>query len=167
MNTQLNDLWRDFWDARNPRERLLLGWGGAIAAAALAYSVLWAPAAAGCARLERELPEMRHALARMTAQADEARMLSSAAQGIAPTGAALRDALATSLEAHGLGGAQLQVAGSGVQLQLKNAAFPAWVTWLDEARKQFKVKVGEAHVTGLATAGQVDLTAQLLPAQTQ
>ena len=34
----------------------------------------------------------------------------------------------------------------------------------NEARKQFKVQVSEAHVTGLKQDGQVDLTASLQPA---
>jgi general secretion pathway protein M len=59
------------------------------------------------------------------------------------------------------------VVGSAVQIQLKNASFPAWTVWLDDARKQFKVQVSEAHITALKPDGQVDLTASLQPAQAQ
>jgi general secretion pathway protein M len=99
----------------------------------------------------------------MTAQANEARALSAAAQGVAPTGGALKDALTASLNDHGLVPVQVQVLGNAVQIQLKNASFPAWTEWLDDARKQFKVQVSEAHVTGLKQDGQVDLTASLQP----
>jgi general secretion pathway protein M len=58
----------------------------------------------------------------------------------------------------------VQVIGNAVQIQLKNASFPAWTQWLDNARKQFKVQVSEAHVTALKQDGQVDLTASLQPA---
>jgi general secretion pathway protein M len=167
MNAEWKEVWRNFWDERSVREQRLLSWGGAVAGLALAYSVLWSPAQDGSARIARELPSMRESLARMTAQATEARGLSAAAQGVAPTGPALRDALAASLSAHGLDGSQLQIVGGGVQLQLKNVAFPVWVQWLDEVRKQFKVQVGEAHVTGLKAPGQVDLTAVMQPAQFQ
>ena len=54
--------------------------------------------------------------------------------------------------------------GTAVQIQLKNASFPAWTLWLDDARKQFKVQVAETHVTALKEDGQVDLTASLQPA---
>jgi general secretion pathway protein M len=57
----------------------------------------------------------------------------------------------------------VQVIGNAVQVQMKNAPFPAWVAWLDDARKQFKVQVSEAHVTALKADGQVDLTASLQP----
>lgn len=167
MKAELTQVWRTFWDERSPRERQLLAWGGGVAAFALAYSILWAPAQEGSTRIAHELPGMRETLARMTAQAGEARTLSAAAQGAAPTGGALRDALAASLNAHGMDGSQLQIVGSGVQLQLKNVAFPAWVAWLDEARTQFKVQVGSAQVAGLPAPGQVDVTAVMQPAQIQ
>ena len=53
--------------------------------------------------------------------------------------------------------------GNAVQIQLKNASFPAWTAWLDDVRKQFKVQVAEAHVSALKDDGQVDLTASLQP----
>jgi general secretion pathway protein M len=55
----------------------------------------------------------------------------------------------------------VQVIGNAVQIQMKNASFPAWTSWVDDARKQFKVQVAEAHVTALTEDGQVDLTASL------
>jgi general secretion pathway protein M len=44
---------------------------------AIGYSVLWAPAADGRARLRANLPAMQRQLALMTAQADEARSLAA------------------------------------------------------------------------------------------
>jgi general secretion pathway protein M len=57
----------------------------------------------------------------------------------------------------------VQVIGNAVQIQMKNASFPAWTSWVDDARKQFKVQVAEAHITALKEDGQVDLTASLQP----
>ncbi|MGU7784033.1 type II secretion system protein GspM [Burkholderia sp. PU8-34] len=164
MKAELNQTLAQFWGERTPRERSMLGWGGAVLAVAIAYSVLWSPAQEGRARITRALPAMRAELAKMTSQANEARSLTAAAQGVAPTGAALKDALTASLSDHGLPAPQTQVIGSGVQIQMKNVAFPAWTQWLDDARKQFKVQVGEAHVTALKEDGQVDLTAVMQPA---
>jgi general secretion pathway protein M len=163
MNTTLTDTWAGFWDARTTREKTLLTWGGAAIAVALAWSVLWVPAQEGRAHLRETLPTMRRQLAQMTAQANDARALSAAAQGIAPTGGALKDALSASLTDHGLAATQVQVVGNAVQIQLKNASFPAWTAWLDDARRQFKVQVAEAHVSALKDDGQVDLTASLQP----
>ena len=128
------------------------------------YLVLWAPAYEGRARLRESLPAMQRQLAQMTAQANEARSLAGAAEGVMPTGGALKDALAKSLADNGMQPTQVQVIGAAVQIQLKNASFPTWTMWLDDVRKQFKVQVSEAHVTALKPDGQVDLTASLQPA---
>jgi general secretion pathway protein M len=162
--TALSGVWAEFWDARSAREKAMLTWGGAVLAVAIGWSVLWAPASDGRARLHESLPGLQRQLAQMTAQADEARALAGAAASVAPGGQALKDALTTSLSDHGIQGAQVQLIGTTVQVQLKNASFPAFTGWLDDVRKQFKVQVVEAHMTALKTDGQVDLTASLQPA---
>ena len=82
----LSDVWAGFWEPRTAREKMLLTWGGVAIGVVVAYSVLWAPAQQGRAHLRETLPAMQHRLAQMTAQADEARALAPAAQGVAPTG---------------------------------------------------------------------------------
>ena len=160
----LGDVWAGFWEPRTAREKMLLTWGGVAVGVAIAYSVLWAPAQQGRAHLRDTLPAMQRQLAQMTAQADEARALAPAAQGVAPTGGALRDALAASLTQAGIATTQVQLAGEAVQIQAKNVSFPAWTMWLDDARKQFKVRVTEVHASALKADGQVDLAATLQPA---
>ncbi|MBW9107266.1 type II secretion system protein M [Paraburkholderia phenoliruptrix] len=163
MKAQLAQTWAGFWEQRTDREKVLLTWGGGVLAVVIAWSVLWAPAQEGRARLRETLPTLQRQLAQMTAQANEARQLSAAAQGVAPTGGALKDALSASLGDHGLAAAQVQVIGNAVQVQMKNVSFPAWTAWVDDVRRQFKVQVAEAHVTALKEDGQVDLTASLQP----
>jgi general secretion pathway protein M len=160
----LGNVWAGFWEPRTPREKTLLTWGGVAVAIVVAYSVLWAPAQQGRERLRETLPAMHRQIAQMTAQADEARMLAPAAQGVAPTGGALRDALAAALTQTGLPTTQVRLAGEAVQIDAKNASFPAWIMWLDGARKQFKVRIVELHATALKEDGQVDLTVSLQPA---
>ncbi|MDR5810385.1 type II secretion system protein M [Caballeronia sp. LZ019] len=164
MKAELGRTLSEFWEARTPREKTLLLWGGLVLGVALIYLVLWAPAFEGRARLRETLPAMQRQLATMTAQATEARALAGNAESVTPTGGALRDALAKSLTDSGMQPTQVQVIGAAVQIQLKNASFPNWTMWLDDARKQFKVQVSEAHVTALKPDGQVDLTASLQPA---
>jgi general secretion pathway protein M len=163
MKTELAEAWAGFWDGRTEREKTLLLWGGAVLGVVIAWSILWAPAQDGRAHLRDTLPAMQRQLAQMNAQADEARRLSAAAQGVAPTGGALKDALTASLTDHGIVPVQVQLLGNAVQIQLKNASFPVWTTWVDDARHQFKVQVAEAHATALKDDGQVDLTASLQP----
>lgn len=160
----LGELWASFWEPRTAREKLLLTWGGVALAVVIAYSVLWAPAQQGRAHLRESLPAMQRQIAQMTAQADEARALAPAAQGVVPTGGALRDALSASLTQASLATTQIRLTGDAVQIDAKNAAFPAWTMWLDDARKQFKVRVIELHATALKEDGQVDLTVSLQPA---
>ncbi len=160
------EAWATFWEARTTREKAILTWGGAVLVLAIGWSVLWQPAADGRARLRESLPGLQRELAQMTAEADEARSLAGAAASVAPGGQALKDAVTASLADHALPGAQIQLIGTTVQVQMKNASFPAWAAWLDDMRKQFKVQVVEAHITALKADGQVDLTASLQPANT-
>ena len=162
-STVWGDMWAGFWDGRTEREKQLLIWGGALLAIVIGWSVLWSPASDGRAQLRDSLPGLQRQLSQMTAEADEARSLSAAAASVAPGGAALKNALVASLTDHGLTGAQVQMIGTAVQIQLKNASFPAWTNWVDDVRKQFKVQVSEAHATALKEDGQVDLTASLQP----
>ena len=160
----LGNVWAGFWEPRTAREKMLLTWGGVALAIVIAYSVLWAPAQQGREHLREALPAMQHQIAQMTAQADEARALAPAAQGVAPTGGALRDALSASLTQAGLVTTQVRLAGEAVQIDAKNASFPAWTMWLNDARKQFKVRIVELHANALKEDGQVDLTVALQPA---
>ncbi|WP_044042203.1 type II secretion system protein GspM [Caballeronia insecticola] len=164
MKAEIGRSLTEFWEGRTPREKALLMWGGLVLGLALVYLVLWAPAYDGRQRLRDTLPTMQRQLATMTAQANEARALAGSAESVTPTGGALRDALAKSLADNGMQPTQIQVIGAAVQIQLKNASFPSWTIWLDDARRQFKVQVSEAHVTALKPDGQVDLTASLQPA---
>jgi general secretion pathway protein M len=163
MKSELAQTWAGFWDGRSEREKNLLTWGGTVLGVVIAWSVLWAPAQDGRAHLRETLPALQRQLAQMTAQANEAHRLSAAAQGVTPTGGALKDALTASLSDHGLTALQVQLIGNAVQIQLKNASFPVWTNWVDDVRRQFKVQVSEAHVTALKDDGQVDLTASLQP----
>ncbi|MGN6667639.1 MAG: type II secretion system protein GspM [Trinickia sp.] len=160
----LGNVWAGFWEPRTAREKMLLTWGGVALAVVIAYSVLWAPAQQGREQLRQTLPAMQHQIAQMTAQADEARALAPAAQGVAPTGGALRDALSASLTQTGLTTTQVRLTGEAVQIDAKNASFPAWTMWLNDARKQFKVRIVELHANALKEDGQVDLTVSLQPA---
>jgi general secretion pathway protein M len=154
----------DFWGERNPREKKLVSVAAAMLAVAVLYSVLWDPAQTNRAQLRAQLPALQSKLARMNAEAQEARTLAGASQAVAPSGRALREALIASLTQRGLAPTHVNVAGSAVQFELKNAPFGTWIQWLDDMRKQFKVKVVEAHVTALKADGQVDVNATLQPA---
>ncbi|KNH10073.1 General secretion pathway protein M [Candidatus Burkholderia brachyanthoides] len=160
MKAEIGRTLSEFWEQRTPREKTILMWGGLALALVIVYLVLWAPAYEGRERLRTSLPAMQRQLATMTAQANEARALAGNVDSVTPTSGALSKSLADA----GMQPTQVQVIGAAVQFQLKNASFPNWTVWLDEARKQFKVQVNDAHITALKPDGQVDLTASVQPA---
>jgi general secretion pathway protein M len=161
MKAILANTWSEFWGERTAREKTLLTAGAGVLGLLVLYSILWAPAHEGRLHLLEELPTMQRQLAQMSAQANEARGLASNAQSVAPSGSALKDALSASLIQHGIAGAQVLSLGDAVQVQLKNAGFGAWVGWLDDVRKQYKVQIVETHAVALKEDGQVDLSATL------
>lgn len=156
-------VWMQFWSERTLREKALIAVGAFLLAFAILYGILWAPARNHREQLTAALPTLQHDTAQMRAQAATAHSLGAAAAVPAPTGSALQDAVKESLQKQGIANAQVDPTGNGVRVQVKNAAFSAWVAWLDSARRQLKVQVAEAHVKALPTDGQVDLDAVLEP----
>ncbi len=147
-----------WWAQRQARERRLLLIGGGVVFVALIYQVLVAPALDGIARVEASLPGMQRQLGQMQAQALIAQRLSGAAQGVAPTGEALRTGLTSALSDAGLGDAgAVEAAGNGVRITLKRVSFSVLVHWLDQMRTQLKVKVADAQITPVrAPDGAID-----------
>lgn len=156
-------LWSDWWAQRTRRERLLLGGGAALALLAIWYWLLIVPALEAREQLREEIPLRQAQLAAMRAEADDAQRLRPRAAGAAPAGDALREALNTSLNQRGFDGARLNVAGIAVQAEFKRASFGALVAWLDEARRQFRVRVATAQISALENADEVSAKLTLAP----
>ena len=154
----------EWFEARAPREKLLIGVGGALLMAALIYNVLWAPAWDDRATMSADLPELEAQLADVQLQADEARRLKGAAAIRAPSGIALRDALAASLAQAGIPEPQLTMLGKGVQVDAKNAPFGAWMTWLNDVREADHLRVVDAHAAGDVQPGRATVSVTLQPA---
>ena len=116
-------------------------WGGVVLAIVIAWSVLWAPAQEGRAHLRESLPAMQRP-ARADDRASERGALAVRRRRRVSRRPAARckDALTASLGDH----TALRAGPGGrhaVQIQMKNASFPAWTSWVDDVRKQFKVQV--------------------------
>ncbi|GLU35579.1 type II secretion system protein GspM [Trinickia caryophylli] len=149
--------------ARSPRERWMLA---ALAAACMgwgAYSGLWAPAFDGIARIRSALPVLEQQLAQMQMQGQVmARLRAASLPG--PSGAGLRDALATSLARGGIRDAQAVVAGNTVRIEAHNASFAAWIAWVDRVRVTERARLVETRLTGEAERGRVTVSALFEPA---
>jgi len=157
----------EWFEARAPREKQLLIVGGALAVVAIVYNLLWAPAWDGCIQIKASLPLLEVQLADIQMQVDQVRRLKGAAAVRAPSGIALRDALAASLVQAGIPEPQVTTLGKGVQVDAKNAPFGAWMTWLDSVRRDDHVRVVNAHVSADANVGQATVSATLQPTSEQ
>jgi general secretion pathway protein M len=147
------------WMARTDQERRTLSIGAAVLLVAFAYLILLAPALEGRASLRKQLPQLRQQAAQMRALADEARSL--AAQPPAPVAPMSREALQASLTAHGITPSSLAMTGDFAKLQLNNVSFANLMAWLDAQRRENRIMVQDASVTGLPVAGQVDASLTL------
>jgi general secretion pathway protein M len=158
-------LFAAWWDERNPREKRLLSIGGLVVVLVVFYSMLISPAMDGVAAIRGSLPAMKHDLAAMEGQAEEAKRLAGAAQAVSPTGDSLNSAIQSSLSDRGLSATKVQMAGNAVDIELKNVSFGAWVRWLDDMRKQMKLHVTQAQIKPTEHVGRVDVRATIDSAQ--
>ncbi|MGI4861155.1 MAG: type II secretion system protein GspM [Janthinobacterium lividum] len=150
-----------WWAERNVREKRLLALGAAILALLLFYQVLVAPARDGSAAIRAALPTMKQQLVTMEGQANESKRLAGVAHTVAPSGDSLVNGVSASLTDRGLTPTKVELAGNAVQVEMKNVSFARWIGWLDDVRKQLKVKVSQTHVTPSGNSGRVDIRATL------
>jgi general secretion pathway protein M len=154
----------DWFESRPPREQKLLIVGGALLLVLIVYNVLWTPAYDGRERIAASLPDLEAQVAEVRQQVDEVRGLKAAAALQPPAGAALRDALAGSLAQAGIAAPQISSIGDGVQIEAKNVPFGAWMSWLDQVRRDDHVRVVDAHASAEAQAGHATVSVTLQPA---
>ena len=148
-----------FWDARSEQERKLLSLGGSVAALALVWATLIAPAIEGRAQLQKSLPQLRQQAAQLQALAAEAATLGGAApvQLVPMTSVILNG----SLKARGLTAQSVGVTGEFAKLELRGVSFATLVQWLDALRRENRIAVQEASITAQAVPGIVDATLTL------
>ncbi|MEO7495355.1 MAG: type II secretion system protein GspM [Massilia sp.] len=151
---QLRERASAWWLARSEQERRYLVIGGAIAIGALIYAFFIGPAIEGRAALDKSLPELRQQAAQMQAMALEAGQLArqAPAQVVPMTSASLTASLtARSMKAESLG-----VTSEYAKVQLNGVAFANLVSWLDALRREQRIGVQEAAVTGQDNLGHVN-----------
>jgi general secretion pathway protein M len=147
------------WLARTEQERKYLAVGAVLAALALVYALFIAPALAGKARLEKELPQLRTQNAQLRAMALEAGEL--ARQPVVQVTPMTRESLVASLAAFSITPGSVTMTGEFARLQLTGVSFANLVTWLDAQRRENHITVQESTITALAAPGQVDASLTL------
>jgi len=136
------------WRSRSARERRLLAWGGALAAALLFIALAWIPLARTHARLEREMPAVRASLDALQHQADEVRRLRAVpAVATTPAGPGATPRLP---------GAQVTTPAPGrLRIVASDVAFGALLDWLTAVEAAQGLRVESARIEALPAAGRV------------
>lgn len=156
----MKELLSIWWRQRAPRERALIGWGGAALLLALAYAYVWLPVAGERHKLQAALPALRAAAAAVRMQAEEAGRLKAA---LAPpvSGAAL---LAAVRQAAGEGGNAPQLTlldEKRVNLVWPAVSFDAWLNLLAALQAGPHVRLESATLAALPESGGVRVQAVL------
>lgn len=114
----------EYWQARNARERAILGIGGAAAMVLLLYLLVWDPIQSDRQRLVRDLPKMRAQVEEFRREAEEAEALRARARSRVAT-QSLPATLEASAKQAQLGGAikSVQAMGSD-RAQVTGATVP-------------------------------------------
>lgn len=149
-----------FWQARNPRERLVLGLGGGILLIALGYAEIWLPIERALQSLEHSVPALRSAERQLQIDARQAKTLLR--QG--NHSAANADLIRQSANSRGLSLDVLESDPNGHwRLQLADADFQALIAWLAEMQKRHGLRLSSAVIEAKGQGGRVKATLRLQP----
>lgn len=153
---------REYWLARSPRDRRIIGGIAALIAISVVYAYLWMPMIEARTRLRAELPKLRGATAEMAAQEQEIKRLkaapASASQAVSP------ELINQSAERAGIKDNLTQVtslSAERVQVTLNSVAFDRWIGWTRALATESALRVESAQVTGAGDAGTVKVQAVL------
>jgi general secretion pathway protein M len=152
------DALRQFWIERAPRERMILGFGGAVLLLALLYLLLVEPAWTGIGRLERSLPQQRAKAAELDALLGEVKSLKSQPQVATVSPTEVKGAIEASLKRAGLKTTRMVPLSDGdMQLTFANVPYGTWAAWLAGIERELGARTISVVVTGKdGTPGNVD-----------
>jgi len=150
-----------FWAERAPRERLILGTGAAMLAAALVYLLLIEPAWLGSRRLEPALRTQRTQVAQLDQLLAEARTLRARAATAGMSPAEAREAIDQSLAAAGLKPTRNAPLGDDLQLAFADVPYAAWAGWLAQTERQTGARASSVVARATATPGRADIEVTL------
>jgi general secretion pathway protein M len=165
MRAKLAATAHDFWRARQPRERHILGIGAAILLLLLIWLSLIAPAIEGRSRWQHTLPTLHSQLAQMRAMASEIVASSPRVTSAAPVADMSPAALERSLKDKGLQAQNLTVSDNRVSAKFSNVPFAALAEWLQLIQSSAQLVVTEANIIARDLPGRVDAQLTLQRAQ--
>ena len=143
--------WRDWWNAREPRERRVLAIGGAAAAVLLVWALVWHPLSRARADLRLRVAAQQADLAEMRVQAVRAQQLrgQGARAKVERQGKSLLALADATARSGGLGDALKRVEPAGaktVKVAFESARFDALVGWIEALAAGYGVEAVELSV---------------------
>jgi general secretion pathway protein M len=153
----MKQLWLEFWQQRNSRERAILSVGAGLLALALLYGLAWLPVSNERKRLAASLPELRVKAQHMREQGLEAAQLKTSIGGDA--GATdVRQAIEDSLKAAGLRakiGAIDRIDNRRIRITLDAVAFDPFAAWVQSLQSEHHIRMESAQIEALPDSGRV------------
>jgi general secretion pathway protein M len=146
-----------YWRGLAPRERLILGAGGALAAILLLYALAWAPLQRDLDRLRADLPHEYEQLQWMRAQTSRVKVL-RAVPPVVPSGGLL-SFVEQSAQAYSIRANIKRIEPQGanvVSLAIDGVGFNSLVEWLANLQKQGGVRIDNASLEPQPTPGVVN-----------
>lgn len=148
---------KEWFLSREPRERLVLGAGAAIAIVVIAWALVWSPLVTATTRLEGSVESKSRLLT-------DVRRASATA---APASAGSRQSNTQSLvvlvdrtaQAHGLAGALTRTrpeGANGINITFQNASFDALIDWIVVLEREHGVSVERSTFNSTRDTGLVN-----------
>ena len=150
----MKQAFNEFWQARNPRERVILSYGGVFLLLTLLYGLAWLPISEGRKKLSANLPQLRADVAQMRTHAQQISGLQ------ASTGAASgepRQAAESGLQSANLRdkvSAIDRVDAQRVRITVNGMPFDALLMFLGDMQSQQRLRVETLQIQS-ADAGRV------------
>jgi len=152
-----------FWRARAPRERLVLGGGTALLLLALGYAYGWLPMQRDAAQMRKELPQLRVQARQLQQDAAEVARL-RAQPAVARAVSSLTAAVEQRAVASGLRERIESITAQDarhVRVVLPQVGLDDWAAWLGELQANDGIRVESARIEASDTAGVVKVEAVL------
>ncbi|MEK6749497.1 MAG: type II secretion system protein M [Pseudomonadota bacterium] len=162
MFDQIKETVRNFYQQLAPRERILVLWGGAIAAIMLFYVSVWYPIVGYRDETAQAVKEQQNLLNWMRQSAAEVKQLGGGARG-GVTGESLLSVADRTARMNKLADALKRVEPEGenrVRVWLEQAAFDDLVAWLERIQTENRIRIDTASIDKENAPGRV--TARLV-----
>ena len=156
----------DFWQARSARERIVLVGGLGFLIGLLTYMLLWRPMMQDVARLQEQLPRLRAEVAQISSAGDEIARLRAKAPHASLDKAQISALMERSAAAHGLQGSFVNAdkERSTISASFARAPFNAWIGWVDELHRSYRIVLVSSKLSALEAPGLVRAEAEFAPA---